>query len=329
MITSNQQKKIVVYHHNDHDGIMAAGILYNYLIDRWGFMDKNFEFIMIDYDKELNFDHIDFDKERVYFLDYSFSNIKNFENFKELLKRRKDFTDVYWFDHHITSVSLKEKIKEELGNLTVIPGIVNAGLCATALVYLYYYMDYTEINMTNNFNKFPTMPNVFLHSSEIPQSLKYIDDYDCWKCIFQDTNDFHYGLTISDPRDKIISELINEDDSELLSSIIYTGREIKKYLEFEDREYHVNMYGFEYTLPEEAGGFKCFCMNRKGNSLMFGDKVKEYDAVIPFYYINGKWKYSIFTDKDNVDCESIAKYYGGGGHKTAAGWVIEDLIFGE
>ena len=62
---------------------------------------------------------------------------------------------------------------------------------------------------------------------------------------------------------------------------------------------------------------------------MFGDKIKEYDAVIPFYYINGKWKYSIFTEKDNVDCESIAKYYGGGGHKKAAGWVIDDLIFEE
>lgn len=62
---------------------------------------------------------------------------------------------------------------------------------------------------------------------------------------------------------------------------------------------------------------------------MFGDKVNEYDAVIPFYYNNGKWTYSMFTTKDNVDCESTARSYGGGGHLKAAGWVTDELIFKE
>ena len=62
---------------------------------------------------------------------------------------------------------------------------------------------------------------------------------------------------------------------------------------------------------------------------MFGDKLNEYDAVIPFFYINGKWKYSIFSNKDNIDCSQVAKTYDGGGHKGAAGWITDKLIFEE
>ena len=329
----DQSKKIIVYHHNDHDGIVAAGVLYNYMIDKWGFGYEDFQFNMIDYDQELNFDNIDFKRHRVYFLDYSFSNNNNFEQFKLLIKRRTDFSDVYWFDHHVTSLDLIEKIKKTFPGI-VIPGLRYSDLCASALVYLYYYKEYTS-RIISQKSEFMSISDIFHNDDTIPPALKYIDDYDCWKHIYPETNDFHYGLTVSNPKDRIISELLDYDtvykiDNQIVIYRINTaGKAVQKYLDFENKEYHVNMYGFEYTLPEEAGGFRCFCMNRKGNSLMFGDKIKEYDAVIPFYYINGKWKYSIFTEKDNVDCEEVAKYYGGGGHKKAAGWVIDDLIFNE
>ena len=126
----------------------------------------------------------------------------------------------------------------------------------------------------------------------------------------------------------IIHKLLTYHNTDIeCDDITYVGQQIQAYLNFENKEYHVNMYGFEYTLPEEHGGLKCFCLNRKGNSLMFGDKINEYDAVIPFYYNNGKFTYSIFSNKEDIDCSVIAKSYGGGGHKGAAGWVTSKLIF--
>ncbi len=309
--------KIHVYHHNDHDGIIAAGILYNHHIKDNIFCDEDFSFHMIDYDTELNFDNINTGDDQVYFLDYSFSNEHNLKEFKKLLDRRKNMHDIIWIDHHKTSIGLFEEYE--------IPGIRNTALCGAAWTYL-------KVNgilsrwIKNNVDLDKDASKLF-HFSEykIPLFLKFIDDYDCWKKIYLSTNDFHYGLQISSPKDLIISKLLNSDSG--IEDIASIGEQIQEYLKFENREYHINMYGFEYTLPEEHGGLKCFCINRKGNSIMFGDKINKYDAVIPFFYINGKWKYSIFSNKDNIDCSQIAKTYGGGGHKGAAGWITDKLIF--
>lgn len=303
---------IYIYHHNDHDGIVAAGILYNHLVDSEYLEDNDLSvsFHMIDYSVELNFDHIDFDNwDQAFFLDYSFTSKYNKDEFEKLLKRRIDKEDVIWIDHHKTSVGLFEEYDIE--------GIRKEGLCGAAWTYL-YIRDYVLED--------PDIIKDFHKSKLVPRFLKYIDDYDCWKKLYPETNDFHYGFTISDPKDELLEDLLYFKDDDPYE-IIDTGKEIQKYLKFENKEYHVDMYGFEFTLPEEHGGYKCFCMNRKGNSLMFGDKIKEYDAVIPFYYVDGKWKYSIFTEKDNVDCEFVARSYGGGGHPKAAGWVINELIF--
>ena len=299
---------IYIYHHNDHDGIVAAGVLYNDFLSKGKAKKEDFVFIMIDYSFDLNFDHINFkDGDTVYFLDYSFTNKHNQEEFKKLLKRREGAFDVVWFDHHKSSIGLFEEY--------LIPGSRDTALCGAASIYFALNADKFNYAAVGS-NNITTLADLFHSSPEVPEFLKLIDDYDCWKGLYKPTtNDFHYGLQVSHPTDDIIRDLLNGGD---VYDIATVGKQVQKFLAFENKEYHVNMYGFEFTLPEEHGGYKCFCMNRKGNSLMFGDKVNEYDAVIPFYYKDGKWTYSMFTIKDNVDCEKTAKSYGGGGHLKAA-----------
>lgn len=307
-----------VYHHNDHDGIIAAGILYREMFNYAHKYGKHFEFIMIDYSVELNFDHINFKEgDRAFFLDYSFSNAHNKEEFKKLLNRREDFRDITWIDHHKTSIGLFN---------TVICGIVIEGVCGALLTYL-FFNNYALVGYNRSEIHYNLSTDRLYKDKNIPKFIKYIDDYDCWKKVFPETNDFHYGLTISSPLDEIITTLLKDDDDTLINDIIKQGKSIQKYLDFENKEYHTNMYGFEFTLQTEDGDCRCYCLNRKGGSLMFGDKIKEYDAVIPFYFNGKNWTYSIYTEKDNVNCEAIAKSYGGGGHPKAAGWVSDNLIF--
>lgn len=311
--------KVYIYHHNDHDGIVAAGILRQHLFEVEKRKLEDLKFIMIDYDMELNFDHIDFEESRdkVYFLDYSFSNKRNQEEFKKLLDRRRVDRDVKWIDHHITSIGMFSEY--------LIPGVRNTALCGAAWTYL--YCEGLADDMLTLEDRIST---VFHEGKTIPTFLKYIDDYDCWKHIYGDTTRyFHYGFNVDTPMAVSIRKLLKHDKKAdfRIIDIIKTGEIIMEHNKFEDKNYHVDMYGFEFTLPEEHGGIKCFCLNRKGNSIMFGDKVNEYDAVIPFFYVNGKWKYSIFSNKPHVNCEAIAKTYGGGGHPKAAGWV-GDFIFG-
>ena len=312
------EEKIYVYHHNDHDGIVAAGVLYNYHKNTHA--DK-FVFNMIDYNMLLNFDHVDFDNgDRVFFLDYSFSNKDNIEAFKKLLSRRAHINDVVWIDHHKTSV------ESELNNHYMIPGIRRIGLCGAAWTYL--YLNASEFTYTDLESR-DDIPDLFHKSLKIPRFLKVIDDYDCWKGLYRITNDFHYGFTVSTPVDNMIGVLLcnSEDSDKYINAIGHMGETVRQYLNFENKEYHVNMYGFEYILPEEHGGYKCFCMNRKGNSHMFGSKINEYDAVIPFYFNGERWTYSMFSNKDHIDCSEVAKSYGGGGHKGAAGWTSDKLLF--
>lgn len=50
-----------------------------------------------------------------------------------------------------------------------------------------------------------------------------------------------------------------------------------------------------------------------------------YDGVACFHYANGMWNFSLYNDNGEVDCSVIAKQFGGGGHKGAAGFRIKDI----
>lgn len=70
------------------------------------------------------------------------------------------------------------------------------------------------------------------------------------------------------------------------------------------------------------------CINKERfNPINFGiDYHKDgYDGCACFHYANGMWNFSLYNDNGEVDCSQIAKQYGGGGHKGAAGFKINDI----
>ena len=55
---------------------------------------------------------------------------------------------------------------------------------------------------------------------------------------------------------------------------------------------------------------------------------KKHDIMLPFAsHKNGKWKLSLYSTKKKINCGEIAKLFGGGGHKGAAGFISEKLPF--
>ena len=50
-----------------------------------------------------------------------------------------------------------------------------------------------------------------------------------------------------------------------------------------------------------------------------------YDGAMCFHYLKGKWSVSLYNDNSKVDVSAIAKSYKGGGHRGAAGFVIDDI----
>ena len=71
---------------------------------------------------------------------------------------------------------------------------------------------------------------------------------------------------------------------------------------------------------------KFLCVNRERfNPINFNiDYHKEgYDGFACFWYDKGKWQFSLYNDNGEVDCSIIAKQYGGGGHFSASGMVVD------
>ena len=42
---------------------------------------------------------------------------------------------------------------------------------------------------------------------------------------------------------------------------------------------------------------------------------------------NHKWDVSLYTGKENIHVGEIARLYGGGGHRGAAGFIVDILPF--
>lgn len=57
--------------------------------------------------------------------------------------------------------------------------------------------------------------------------------------------------------------------------------------------------------------------------------IEPYDLMITFCRRKDKlWNVSLYSTKPDIDCGAIAKSFGGGGHKGAAGFRCKDLPFG-
>ena len=57
------------------------------------------------------------------------------------------------------------------------------------------------------------------------------------------------------------------------------------------------------------------------------DEMYKHDIMIMYGVKPGEIKYSLYSAKDEFDVSEIAKRYGGGGHKGAAGFYSKELLF--
>lgn len=79
---------------------------------------------------------------------------------------------------------------------------------------------------------------------------------------------------------------------------------------------------------QDFHGHRALCLNVGGaNSLVFDSKYDDelHDLLMPFVFTGKDWKFSLFTAKNSIDCASLARIHGGGGHKGAAGFRVKHL----
>lgn len=323
---------VYIFYHNDHDGMVSGRIA--------GEFYKDFEKTYIpitDYSQDIkdlireatNEPFATMPKGYLFiFVDYSFSSIINLGTMSTL---QKYGYNVIWIDHHKTSCDYQKDDRYTWTNST--KGIRSDKLSGAALTYLYFFTAwyYDKVSFDVDLKR---------DMKEIPTFIKYIDSYDRFAKYMPNTDEFHYGLSLSNPEDHFFDENPlwfvkpneanqNEVDS-FINEIIQFGSDyLKKY--DEDNRYHLkNAFEVEIKNNETGTIYKGVALNRQGPSRQFLDLYTRYDFVCPFYYNGNKYIYSIYIDKDRrieLSAEDVCKSFGGGGHLTAAGFQCRDNIF--
>jgi len=279
------------FYHSDIDGRCAGAIVARFTNN----YNKD-NYIEYDYSKPLPTEIIQ-EGETVYFVDLSFS-VNTVDKLQEILDKK---CNLVWCDHHTSTMDV---IAKNL-RLNAIPGLRMEGISGAALTWMYFAK---------------------CSYDEIPHFIKLISDFDCWIFKEKATKQFKFAIEARDY--SVLSPLWNalvrdeiNDNREFLNQMVAEGEIIRKYVKREYKEY-LEKYAYESKIQD----IKCLVINRRVNSMIFGDDLDEYPIYVTWAYDGDKYRYSIYSEKEDIDCSEIAETFGGGGHKGAAGFVSEFQI---
>lgn len=182
----------------------------------------------------------------------------------------------------------------------------------------------------------------FLYSKEltskVPIGLMLVDDHDRWQNKVLNSDEFFLGIYSEEAT--FLSSNIDKDgmpvynllytdilNSKFIGEKIKDGCVIKKYLFSRYERELKSKFNIIFKIGEKY--YNVCCMNSRGNSWVFQDDYNTYDAVMLFSYSGSskKWIHSIYSSNPDFDCSKIAEHYGGGGHKGAAGFSLDEPIF--
>lgn len=226
-------------------------------------------------------------------IDFSISPWEDFVKLAEMANK------VTWIDHHKSAI-------EEFQGHPKIKNLSEIGKAGCELAWEYYY------------------PGV-----EMPWGVHLLGRYDVWDHEDPDVLPFQYAMRLYDMRpdvgeDKCFWETILSDDSIFVENEIETGKSILKYQRQVDQ---IESNAKCFTIDWEDGLW--ICANRSGKGSTFFDSVYKSDVhtgMISFGWNGEYWTFGLYSTGD-VDCGAIAKKYGGGGHKGAAGFRSKTLPF--
>jgi len=282
------------FHSSDLDGHCSGAII------KYKFPEC--EMIPIDYGDKFPWTTIQ-PFETIYMVDFSL------QPFEKMFMLNNLTPNLIWIDHHKSAIEAHKDWNCTYSEYLSIQGVGKVGIGACQLVWEYL---------------FPNTP--------VPKFVKLLAEYDVWNHSNPDTLPFQYGMRLRETNPatdegmqiwhRLFAASFFEQDK-----IIEDGKIVLKYQEQIDKKY-CERFAFE----TEFEGLKAIAVNKglaNSNTFKSIKGIDKYDIIITFCMISpGKgWTVSLYTTKPDVDVSMIAKKYGGGGHKQAAGFVTDKLPF--
>jgi oligoribonuclease NrnB/cAMP/cGMP phosphodiesterase (DHH superfamily) len=291
-----QSPDLVIYHKNCPDGICSAAIVY--LLNH----KRNVYYLPLNHGDNLDFELLK--NKKVLILDFSFKK----DIFKKIIETA---SDVFIIDHHLTA-------KEEL------------------LSHEESFSDYCHIDMTHS-GAYLTYS--ILHPSEydnVPKFVKLVEDRDIWKWKYRsEAEPLYLAMKKKKYKDhieeiKFYSTCITDEN--IVAGLITSGRVLYEKNQEQIRE--VSKKAVKVNATIDNRNYKVMVLHLVGPSLV--SEIAEYlytnnhdiDFTVcffrtkrgtSFFGLFNRYDYVFSFRSNKMDVSKIAKYYGGGGHKFAAG----------
>jgi oligoribonuclease NrnB/cAMP/cGMP phosphodiesterase (DHH superfamily) len=288
------------YHSADLDGHCSGAIVKMYY--------PECEMIGINYGQLFPWDSIE-KGEFVFMVDFCLQPFDDMERLNSMCR-------LFWIDHHAKG-SIDEAEKRDFwptGGQKI-----DIGTAGCELAWEFFY---------------PEKPHPF--------AVFYLGRYDVWDHSNPNTLPFQYGFRMFEntlPDNQSLWQSFFKDNSRI-NSVIEVGQIILAYEKQQNAKF-CKAYAFETIMPGEpitnpnniSAAFRAICANRGFTNSKLFDSIfnpKKHDLMITFCRLKapaGKWTVSLYSTKPEVDCGAIAKAFGGGGHKGAAGFQTDSLPF--
>ncbi len=281
--------KTICYHHNDADGRLSAMIV--------KLKYEDVEFIEVNYGENDTWKRDDVKGKRIIVVDFSFG--EDMAVLKELCE------ELIWIDHHKTAM---EK-NPSMWNSKSLYGIRNIEQSACWLSWKYFFGDNT------------------IKDVMFPQSVIYVNDYDMWRFAQPNTKPFNETFNLKVGKDSVndlelCRKVLMTDDLSreyvIIGKVLVEAKNKRVKKTFEDGWKFIRWSPSNKTLIvrvmntnndiSDVGSFAC---NEKGYDVAVIWSVRKTEVVVSLR-------------SKEVDVSEIAKLNGGGGHKLASGFTMED-----
>ncbi len=156
----------------------------------------------------------------------------------------------------------------------------------------------------------------FFQGKDRPPFIDYIEDRDLWRKSLPGGDEFTIALR-SYPQDFAVwDEFIRKPDR-----LIAEGRSIQRYYRLRVEELKRSSY------EAIIDGYRCWITNAPyfAASEVAGELAQHEGVAFGACYFeieSGRWQYSLRARND-FDVSEVAKTFGGGGHKAAAGFTVD------
>lgn len=344
---------ICFYHRADFDGVCSAAIVKKFVPDC--------ELYGIDYGDPFPWDKVmdgpqvsaaeleagsGLPRRQVYLVDFSLK--------PDEMKRLNECCDLTWIDHHKSAIEACRAVLP-----ADLPGLRLSSKAACELVWGWFEEDCCADDAAHPFVPDFHVPRRFC-TCNLPEAVRLLGRYDVWDAENPDwprIEAFQFGMRaqgdyVMDPTHPFWGAVVSPDlwrreDTEKrvewgLMILSYRDQEAKSLCA--DGAYEAllddpNRPGLELAIAkaEKNGqpvsyncpGFRLICLNSlQRGSWQFNSvwDPEKYDAMCVYGRLkNGKYRVSLYSTKEEVDCGAIAKALGGGGHKGAAGFICDKL----